>query len=51
LVARRAVVAKIWLGLLAVVVELLVLGWLVGTHTVDWLVSGLGMGLSQSASL
>jgi hypothetical protein len=44
LVARRAEVTKIWLGLLAVVVELLVLGWLVGTHTVDWVVSGLGMG-------
>lgn len=38
---RRTVVAKIWLGLLALGVELLVLGWLVSTHAVDWLVSGL----------
>ena len=42
--AERAVVVKIWLGLLVVGVELLMLGWLVGTHTVDWLVSGLRLG-------
>jgi hypothetical protein len=42
--ARLSVVVKIWLGLLSVGVELLVLGWLVGTHTVDWLVSGLRLG-------
>jgi hypothetical protein len=41
---ERAVVVKIWLGLLVVGVELLMLGWLVGTHTVDWLVSGLRLG-------
>jgi hypothetical protein len=35
---------KIWLGLLVVGVELLVLGWLVGTHTVGWLVSDLRLG-------
>jgi hypothetical protein len=43
-VAERAVVAKIWLGLLVVGVELLMLGWLVGTHTVDWLVPGMRSG-------
>ena len=43
-VAGRAVVAKIWLGLLALGVELLVLGRLVGADTVDWLVSGLRLG-------
>jgi hypothetical protein len=42
--ARLSVVVKIWLGLLSVGVELLVLGWLVGTHTVDWSVSGLRLG-------
>ena len=44
MVARRAVVAKIWLGLVMIAVELLVLGWLVGTHAVGWLVSDLGIG-------
>jgi hypothetical protein len=43
-VAERALVAKIWLGLLVVGVELLMLGWLVGTHIVDWLISGLSLG-------
>jgi hypothetical protein len=34
-------VAKIWLGLLAVGVEVVVLGWIVGRRAVDWLSSGL----------
>ena len=32
---------KIWLGLVAVAVEGLVLAWLVGQRTWDWLSSGL----------
>jgi len=38
------VVAKIWVGLTAVAVELLLLGWMVASSGVDWLMAGLTLG-------
>ena len=37
---ERTVVAKIWVGLTAVAIELLLLGWLVASHGVDCLTAG-----------
>jgi hypothetical protein len=41
---KRTVVAKIWAGLMAVAIELLLLGWMVGSHGVDCLTAGLALG-------
>lgn len=41
---KRTVVAKIWVGLTAVAIELLLLGWMVGSHGVDCLTAGLTFG-------
>jgi hypothetical protein len=41
---KWTVVAKIWAGLTAVTIELLLLGWMVGNHGVDCLTAGLTFG-------
>ena len=41
---KRTVVAKIWVGLMAVAIELVLLGWMVGSHGVDCLTAGLTLG-------
>jgi hypothetical protein len=38
------VVAKIWVGLTAIAIELLLLGWLVAGHGADCLTAGLTFG-------
>ncbi len=35
---------KIWLSLAAIGTELLVLGWAVGSHALDWMSSGVTVG-------
>jgi hypothetical protein len=41
---KRTVVAKIWAVLMAVAIELLLLGWLVASHGADCLTAGLTFG-------
>lgn len=40
-VVKGPAVFKIWLALLAVGVEVVALGWMVGSQALDWLFSGL----------
>jgi hypothetical protein len=40
-VLKGTVVVKIWLGLLVLGVEVVALGWMMGSRIVEWLLSGL----------